>query len=125
MTVNEAFEFFDNDRIQKGLQLLKDVGVGHLQLGHGGNVLSGGEAQRLKLAKELMNSGGKSLYLFDEPSTGLHQVDILKLIRLFQNLVERGSTVLFIEHNSTLINCSNEVIKLGPGSGIFGGDIVD
>jgi excinuclease ABC subunit A len=124
MTIHEAFDFFDNDRIRKDLQLLIDVGVGHLQLGHGGSVLSGGEAQRLKLSKQLMNTQGKSLYLFDEPSTGLHQQDILKLIQHFHHLIEKGSTVLFIEHNSLLISAANKVITLGPGSGSSGGMIV-
>ena len=124
LTINEAHAFFESDRIKKDLQFLKDVGVGHLQLGHGGSILSGGEAQRLKLAKELMSSNGKSLYLFDEPSTGLHNVDVLKLAQQFQKLVEQGSTVLFIEHNSTLIDCANEVITLGPGSGVLGGEII-
>ena len=104
---------------------MKDVGVGHLQLGHSGNLLSGGEAQRLKLAKELMsNTKGTSLYLFDEPSTGLHYLDVLKLITLFNQLVKDGNTVLFIEHNSTLIESANSVIKLGPGSGNLGGEII-
>ena len=125
MTVNEAFIFFENNGLKSDLQLLKDVGVGHLQLGHSGNLLSGGEAQRLKLAKELMSkTHGNSLYLFDEPSTGLHYLDVLRLIKLFNQLVKDGNTVLFIEHNSTLIDSANGVIKLGPGSGILGGEIV-
>ena len=125
MTVNEAFNFFEKDRVKNDLQLLKTVGIGHLQLGHAGNLLSGGEAQRLKLARELMNkSNGNTLYLFDEPSTGLHYVDVLKLIELFNQLVKKGNTVLFIEHNSTLIECSNKTLKLGPGSGNDGGEIV-
>jgi excinuclease ABC subunit A len=124
VTINEAFNFFENDRIRKDLQLLKDVGIGHLQLGHGGNILSGGEAQRLKLSKQLMNESGKSLYLFDEPSTGLHQVDILNLIRLFQNLVKQGNTILFIEHNPLLVKMGHMVVKLGPASGKNGGEII-
>ncbi len=125
MTVNEALNFFENDGLKKELQLLIDVGIGHLQLGHGGNLLSGGEAQRLKLAKELMSkTRGNTLYLFDEPSTGLHYLDVLKLIKLFNQLVTKGNTVLFIEHNSILIDSANVVIKLGPGSGVLGGELV-
>ncbi len=125
MTVNQAFEFFENDRLKNDLQLLIDVGVSHLQLGHSGNLLSGGEAQRLKLAKELMSkTRGNTLYLFDEPSTGLHYLDVLKLIKLFNQLVKDGNTVLFIEHNSTLIESANVVINLGLGSGVLGGEIV-
>ncbi|MFK7787115.1 MAG: ATP-binding cassette domain-containing protein [Crocinitomicaceae bacterium] len=124
MTINEAYDFFDHVRIKQDLQLLKDVGIGHLQLGHGGNILSGGEAQRLKLSKQLMNASGKSLYLFDEPSTGLHQQDLLQLIRFFQRLVEQGNTVLYIEHNRLLISAANDAIKLGPGSGEMGGELV-
>lgn len=124
MTVNKAFDFFENDRLKQNLSILKDVGVGHLQLGHGGNLLSGGEAQRLKLAKALMSkSAGKSLYLFDEPSTGLHYLDVLKLITVFNDLVKAGNTVLFIEHNSTMIEYANSILKLGPGSGNLGGQI--
>ena len=125
ITVNEAIGFFGNDHLKKDLQILKDVGVGHLQLGHSGNLLSGGEAQRLKLAKELMlKENGKSLYLFDEPSTGLHYLDVVRLIKLFNQLVISGNTVLFIEHNSTLIDGANSVLKLGPGSGNLGGKIL-
>ncbi len=124
MSIYEAFAFFTSKRIKEKLQLLIDVGIGHLQLGQAGNELSGGEAQRLKLASKLMNPEGKSLYLFDEPSTGLHQQDILKLIDLFQRLVEKGNTVLFIEHNDLLLNCANQLVRLGPGSGELGGKIV-
>lgn len=125
LTVNEAFHFFSSKRIKETLQLLMDVGIGHVQLGQAGNELSGGEAQRLKLAQQLMNrTQGKSLYLFDEPSTGLHQQDIVKLIHLFQQLVKQGNTVVFIEHNHLLLNCANQLVKLGPGSGEQGGRII-
>ena len=91
MTVNEAMSFFENNGLKNDLKLLIDVGIGHLSLGHSGNILSGGEAQRLKLAKQIMsNKNQKSLYLFDEPSTGLHYLDVLKLIKLFNRLVEEG-----------------------------------
>lgn len=124
MTVKEAHDFLENNRIKESLQLLIDVGVGHLKLGHGSHVLSGGEAQRLKLAKELIGATGKSLYLFDEPSTGLHQLDVLKLVELFQNLVKKGNTVLFIEHNSALKEIANQHVELGPQSGDQGGRII-
>lgn len=125
MTVHEALDFFESKRIREKLQLLKEVGVGHLQLGQAGTTLSGGEAQRLKLATKLItHPEGKSLYLFDEPSTGLHQQDILQLIGVFQQLVTKGNTVLFIEHNDLLINCANQLLCLGPKSGELGGRIV-
>ena len=98
--------------------------MGHVLLGQAGNTLSGGESQRLKLAKSMIgNQKGKTLYLFDEPSTGLHYFDILKLITVFQSLIERGNTVVFIEHNNTLIQSADQLITLGPGSGSSGGEI--
>lgn len=122
MTVQEAIEFFDGGTIVGGLQVLYKVGVGHLLLGQAGNTLSGGEAQRLKLAKSMTRTRkGNTLYLFDEPSTGLHYFDILRLIEVFQSIVDRGDTILFIEHNGTLIESADQVIKLGPGSGDDGG----
>lgn len=125
MTVNEALDFFKSQDLINDLRILTDVGIGHLQLGHSGNLLSGGEAQRLKLANAMMSKmKGKSLFLFDEPSTGLHYFDVLKLIKVFNLLVLEGNTVLFIEHNSTLIDCANVLVKLGPGSGVLGGNVV-
>lgn len=125
MTVHEAIDFFDARAIVKGMEILKEVGVGHLLLGQSGNTLSGGEAQRLKLAASLMQKQkGTTLYLFDEPSTGLHYFDILQLIKVFQSIVDRGDTLLFIEHNSTLIAAADQVITLGPGSGEYGGEVV-
>ncbi len=124
-TVEEAIEFFDSGAIVESLHILKEVGVGHLLLGQSGNTLSGGEAQRLKLAKSLMQKRkGNTLYLFDEPSTGLHYFDILKLIDVFQSMVNRGDTILFIEHNSTLIVSADHKITLGPGSGESGGNLM-
>lgn len=126
MTVQEAIEFFGSGAIVEPLEILSRVGVGHLLLGQSGNTLSGGEAQRLKLAHALLQKRkGKTLYLFDEPSTGLHYFDILKLIDVFQSIVNRGDTVLFIEHNSTLIEAADCVVTLGPGSGENGGEIVN
>ncbi len=125
MTVQEAIEFFDAAVLVENLNVLKQVGVGHLLLGQAGNTLSGGEAQRLKLATSMLQKRkGATLYLFDEPSTGLHYYDIIQLITVFQALVNRGDTVLFIEHNNTLIDAANQVITLGPGSGANGGKIM-
>ncbi|MFT5264686.1 MAG: excinuclease ABC subunit A [Polaribacter sp.] len=127
MTVQEAIEFFNAEAIPivGSLDILKRVGVGHLLLGQSGNTLSGGEAQRLKLATSMMQKRkGATLYLFDEPSTGLHYFDILKLITVFQSIVDRGDTLLFIEHNSTLIEAAGQVITLGPGSGESGGEVM-
>jgi len=125
MTVQEAIAFFESGIIVESLEILQQVGVGHLILGQAGNTLSGGESQRLKLANSMLgNRKGNTLYLFDEPSTGLHFFDILKLINVFQFLIERGDTVLFIEHNSTLIKSADRVITLGPGNGEDGGVVV-
>ena len=125
MTVQETKDFFGMGRIAESLDILQRVGVGHVVLGQAGNALSGGEAQRLKLAKSMMQKRkGTSLYLFDEPSTGLHYFDILEIIKVFQSIVDRGDTVLFIEHNSTLIESANQVITLGPESGECGGEII-
>jgi len=124
MTVQEAMAFFDSNAVVEQLAILQRVGLGHLLLGQSGNTLSGGEAQRLKLAKSMLQKRkGATLYLFDEPSTGLHYFDILPLIAVFQSLVERGDTVLFIEHHRTLIEAADFVVTLGPGSGEFGGKV--
>lgn len=125
MTVQEALVFFEGEAVVEKLTILKQVGVGHLLLGQAGNTLSGGEAQRLKLATAMMQPRkGATLYLFDEPSTGLHYFDVLRLITVFQSLVDRGDTVLFIEHNSTLIESADGVVTLGPGSGDKGGMVM-
>jgi len=142
MTVQEAIDFVANDCAQsvetvvliERLNVLKQVGVGHLLLGQAGNTLSGGEAQRLKLATSMLSTSsalstskrkGATLYLFDEPSTGLHYFDILQLITVFQSLIDNGDTVLFIEHNDTFIQSANQVMTLGPGSGDKGGEVVE
>ena len=132
MTVQEAIDFFDSGAIVESLDILKRVGLGHLLLGQSGNTLSGGEAQRVKLATSMIGTStklarkrkGTILYLFDEPSTGLHYFDILQLITVFQSIIDRGDTLLFIEHNSTLIDSADQVITLGPGSGEDGGTVV-
>lgn len=125
MTIQEAAAFFESETIVENLDVLMRVGVGHLQLGQAGNTLSGGETQRLKLATSLMaKRKGTTLYLFDEPSTGLHYFDILNLLKVFESIVERGDSVLFIEHNSAMIEYADQVVRLGPGSGENGGEVV-
>jgi excinuclease ABC subunit A len=125
LTVNEAKEYFEKPKLAEALNLMDQLGVGHLRLGQAGNTLSGGEAQRLKLATSMLQKReGKNLYLFDEPSTGLHYFDILKLLNVFDSLKDRGDSVVFIEHNSTLLNHADQVVKLGPGSGEDGGELV-
>ena len=125
MTVEEAIDFFADQALSEGLKVLHSVGLGHVLLGQSGHTLSRGEAQRLKLAKSLMEKRkGKTLYLFDEPSTGLHYFDILRLLEVFQSIVDRGDTLLFIEHNSTLVESANQVLRLGPGSGEHGGAVI-
>ena len=107
------------------IKILQDVGLGHLRLGQAANTWSGGESQRLKLANALMDKKlGPTLFLFDEPSIGLHYFDVLNLIKVFQSLVENGHTVLLIEHNTTVIAAADKVLELGPGSGDKGGWIV-
>lgn len=125
MTVQEAIEFFESGAIVDSLKVLQQVGLGHLWLGQPGTTLSGGEAQRLKLASSMMTKQkGPTLYLFDEPSIGLHHVDIQRLIAVFESLIEEGNTILFIEHNSLLIQSADQLITLGPGSGENGGNLV-
>jgi excinuclease ABC subunit A len=126
MTVADALEFFEAvPSIQRKLQTLNDVGLGYLHLGQSSTTLSGGEAQRIKLAKELSKKGtGKTLYILDEPSTGLHFNDILKLIEMLQILVDQGNTVIVIEHNLDIIKVADYVMDLGPGGGKTGGEIV-
>ena len=126
MTVDEALDFFSNvPRIAHKLQVLQDVGLGYIQLGQSGTTLSGGEAQRVKLAAELSRrSQGQSFYILDEPTTGLHIADIKKLLDVLNRLVEAGNTVLVIEHNLDVIKCADHIIDLGPEGGGRGGRIV-
>ncbi|MCX7738582.1 MAG: excinuclease ABC subunit UvrA [Hydrogenothermaceae bacterium] len=126
MTVAEALEFFENiPTIRNKLKVLHDVGLDYLKLGQPATTLSGGEAQRIKLSKELSKRDtGKTLYLLDEPTTGLHSHDVSKLIQVLIRLVEKGNTVVVIEHNLDVIKCADWIIDLGPEGGDRGGYIV-
>jgi excinuclease ABC subunit A len=126
MTVSEALQFFANiPRIKAKLQTLYDVGLGYIRLGQSATTLSGGEAQRVKLATELSRrSNGRTLYILDEPTTGLHFYDIEKLLQVLQRLVDAGDTVLVIEHNLDVIKCADYIIDLGPEGGEGGGRVV-
>ena len=126
MTVDEAFEFFQtNNAIREKCALLKRVGLGYIQLGQSATTLSGGEAQRIKLAKELSKKAtGKTLYILDEPTTGLHFADVQKLLEVLQALVDQGNTVVVIEHNLDIIKNADYIIDLGPDGGDRGGTVV-
>jgi excinuclease ABC subunit A len=126
MTVEEALEFFENiPRIKKKLQTLDDVGLSYVKLGQPATTLSGGEAQRVKLAKELSRqSTGRTLYILDEPTTGLHFADIRKLLQVLGRLRDGGNTVLVIEHNLDVIKTADHIIDLGPEGGDGGGMVV-
>ena len=126
MTVEEALEFFENiPRIKNKIQTLKDVGLGYIRLGQPSTQLSGGEAQRIKLAFELSKrSTGKTLYILDEPTTGLHVDDVNRLVDILQRLVDAGNTVVVIEHNLDMIKCADYIVDLGPEGGDKGGTLV-
>ena len=126
MTIEEAAEFFKNiPGISDKMKTLKEVGLSYVELGQSATSLSGGEAQRIKLATELSRRGtGQTLYILDEPTTGLHFEDIKKLVQVLRNLVDKGNTVLTIEHNTDFIACVDHIIDLGPEGGEKGGQII-
>jgi excinuclease ABC subunit A len=126
MTVEEAIPFFEvQPRINRKVQILNDVGLGYITLGQHATTLSGGEAQRVKLSEELSKKDtGKTLYILDEPTTGLHFQDIKKLLDVIQKLADKGNTILIIEHNLDVIKISDHVIDIGPEGGNKGGNIV-
>lgn len=126
MTVEYALDFFDNvPKIKNKLQTIYDVGLGYIQLGQSATTLSGGEAQRVKLASELYRRiTDTSLYILDEPTTGLHSDDVNRLMRVLNQITDEGATVIIIEHNLDVIKCADHVIDLGPEGGLLGGDIV-
>lgn len=127
MTVEDAYVFFENvAKVKSKLQVLLDVGLGYIKLGQSATTLSGGEASRVKLAKELQRKPtGKSLFILDEPTTGLHVDDVKKLLSIFNRIVENGDTVIVIEHNLDVIKVADHIIDLGPEGGDLGGTIVD
>ena len=126
MPIEEAVTFFENvPSIRRKIETLNEVGLGYLKLGHPSTSLSGGEAQRVKLATELSKrSTGKTIYILDEPTTGLHFDDVKKLIEILQRLTENGNTVVVIEHNLDVIKCADHIIDIGPEGGDKGGTIV-
>lgn len=126
MTVEEGLSFFENHpKIARKLQTLYDVGLGYIKIGQSSTTLSGGEAQRVKLATELSRRGtGKTIYILDEPTTGLHTDDVAKLLVVLNRLCENGNTVLVIEHNLDVIKTADHIIDLGPEGGDGGGTVV-
>lgn len=126
MTVEEAIDFFQNhERVLRKLETLRDVGLSYIKLGQSSTLLSGGEAQRIKLATELSKRAtGRTLYILDEPTTGLHSEDVNKLIKVLEELVYRGNTVITIEHNLDVIKCADHIIDLGPEGGEGGGQVI-
>ena len=126
MTADEALTFFENlPRLRNKVQTLVDVGLGYVKLGQSSTTLSGGEAQRVKLATELSRRAtGRTVYILDEPTTGLHMADVHKLIEVLQALVDAGNTVLVIEHNLDVIKVADHIIDLGPEGGTGGGTLV-
>jgi excinuclease ABC subunit A len=126
MTVETALAFFENiPKIQRKLNLLYEVGLGYIKVGQPSTTLSGGEAQRIKLAAELSKkSTGNTIYILDEPTTGLHTADVHKLLDIINRLVEGGNTVVIIEHNLDVIKCADYIIDLGPEGGEKGGEVI-
>jgi excinuclease ABC subunit A len=129
MTIDDSIQFFKNskqNKITQKLQPLQDVGLGYVQLGQSSSTLSGGEAQRIKLASFLVKGAtkDKALFVFDEPTTGLHFHDIKKLLASFDALIEKGHSIIVIEHNLDLIKCADWIIDLGPEGGENGGKLL-
>jgi len=126
MTVSEAKEFFKNfTNIRNKLELLEQVGLDYIRLGQSGTTLSGGESQRIKLAKELSkNTKGHTLYILDEPTTGLHFYDVDRLLTVLRRLVNKGNTIIVVEHNLDVIKVADWIIDLGPEGGKNGGQII-
>jgi excinuclease ABC subunit A len=126
MTINMAVEFFENiPHIYGKIKVLQDVGLGYVKLGQSSTTLSGGESQRVKLATELAKRDtGKTLYLLDEPTTGLHFDDIKVLLGVVNRLVDKGNTMIVIEHNMDVIKCADYIIDMGPEGGKRGGEIL-
>jgi excinuclease ABC subunit A len=126
MTVEEAHHFFENIPVLKSkLEILEKVGLGYIKLGQPATTLSGGEAQRVKLATELARKAtGRTLYILDEPTTGLHFDDIKRLLHVLEGLVDKGNTVLVIEHNLDVIKCADWIVDLGPEGGDEGGRVI-
>jgi excinuclease ABC subunit A len=126
MTINQAVEFFENvPDILRKIKTIQDVGLGYIKLGQPSTTLSGGESQRVKLATELSKKDtGKTLYILDEPTTGLHFEDIRILMNVLQQLVDRGNTVIIIEHNFDVIKLADYIIDMGPEGGRKGGTVL-
>ena len=126
MTVDEGCEYFENiSNIKTKLLTLKKVGLGYIKIGQQATTLSGGEAQRIKLAKELSKRPtGRTLYILDEPTTGLHSHDIKKLLEILQAFANTGNTVVVIEHNLDVIKTADHIIDMGPDGGVKGGEII-
>ena len=133
LSIDEAIEFFTHyqdeslfiPKIVEGLQVLSDVGLGYIKLGQSSSTLSGGESQRVKLASHLKDKGKRpTLFIFDEPTTGLHVHDIHVLMKSFQSLIEHGHTVVIVEHNMEVIKCADYIVDLGPEGGDKGGQLV-
>ena len=126
MTIEQAVSFFDNvPTIARKLQTLVDVGLGYIRLGQPATTFSGGEAQRIKLATELSKrSTGQTMYILDEPTTGLHSADVKRLLAILQQLVEGGNTMIVIEHNLDVIKSADWIIDMGPEGGLGGGMVV-
>jgi excinuclease ABC subunit A len=126
LTVDAAYEFFEAEEpVRRSLDVLRQVGLGYLRLGQPATELSGGEAQRIKLATELQRmSRGSTLYILDEPTTGLHPADVERLVKQLDGLVEAGNTVIVVEHDMHVVSVSDYVMDIGPGAGDEGGRLV-